>query len=119
MQDSTTIQFAAVGTFGKIEQSNQVFPVSNYLAKEATADLWNRSMKALAVTSGGLLRLLGAEWSHMASDWRNGRKRMSQLYSQRLNRLLLLKLDGVDLAGASIDWDTGQLHPAQLAGVVE
>jgi DNA-binding transcriptional regulator YiaG len=80
------------------------------LPKTTTPFLIESALQGFSVTLGQLARLLGTDRSH-ASDWRNGRKRLSAAYSGRLLHLWNLQNEGLPLNMAHhIHWRTGTIE---------
>ncbi len=67
------------------------------------------TLTALNITAYRFTLLLGVRYQWQTMRWLSGERRMSARYLTRMNRLLLMKLEGVDFRTVkAVNWEDGQ-----------
>ncbi len=71
----------------------------------------------LRVSDNQLSKLLGKAQRHHVSEWRHGKRGMSQKFTARLNKLLVLRIRGQPVSTwDEIDWDEGIAYIYERSG---
>ena len=77
------------GPYGRTASQNP-----KHLSMEATMEMLKDAADVLRVSDNQLSKLLGKTQRHHVSEWRHGKRGMSQKFTARLNKLLVLRIQG-------------------------
>lgn len=96
--------------YGAVLTPRSAMKYSPYPRHSASIEILRFTQETLLLTKGQLGALLGTSYGTI-KQWFQGRRRPSSLFLARLCKLLLLRMNGLELVRArSIDWETGEIR---------